>query len=220
LTHQGVVPFTPKQGVELLERILLQDPVQVMALSMDWATLLSSYSPPLLSELAEEVAKRSGPAKSKRTKGGLAREKLLAAEPRERPALMEAFLREQIAEVLRCSASKLDPHQPLNKLGIDSLMAVELKNRVEADLEMAIPVTALLQGPSLAQLATLLLDQLPTPASTPLLPPITRQETPEQLLARVDQLSDKEVESLLHGMVEGEESDTPQEAPEQERIGA
>ena len=43
--------------------------------------------------------------------------------------------------------------QPLTKLGIDSLMAVELKNRVEIDLELTIPVTALLQGPSLAQLS-------------------------------------------------------------------
>ena len=71
---------------------------------------------------------------------------------------------EQIARVLRCSPSKIDVHQPLTKLGIDSLMAVELKNRVEIDLELTIPVTALLQGPSLAQLSARLVSQLPAPA--------------------------------------------------------
>ena len=60
-------------------------------------------------------------------------------------------------------------HQPLTKLGIDSLMAVELKNRVEVDLGLTIPVTALLQGPSLAQLGARLVGQLPAsrlPAAT------------------------------------------------------
>ncbi len=188
LMDQGIVSFTPMQGMKLMERLLQQDAAQVMAVSMDWTRLLSLYSPPLLAALAEEMAKRPGPAMSKRAKDGLSREKLLAAEPGERQRLVEAFLTEQIARVLRCSPSKVDVHQPLNRLGIDSLMAVELKNRIEADLEVAVPVTALLQGPSLAQLAG--------------------QLTAEQLLAKVDQLSDTEVDALLRDIVDEEVSET------------
>ena len=51
--------------------------------------------------------------------------------------------------------------QPVIKLGVDSLMAVELKNRIESDLGLTVPVTALLQGPSLAHLSARLVTQLP-----------------------------------------------------------
>ncbi len=50
--------------------------------------------------------------------------------------------------------------QPVIKLGVDSLMAVELKNRIESDLGLTVPVTALLQGPSLAHLSARLVTQL------------------------------------------------------------
>jgi hypothetical protein len=45
-------------------------------------------------------------------------------------------------------------------LGFDSLMAVELRNRVEADLEISLPLVDLLQGPSVAQLSGKLLEQV------------------------------------------------------------
>jgi acyl transferase domain-containing protein/acyl carrier protein len=163
LSNQGLVAFTPEQGARLLGGILERNPVQVMAAAVDWTRLLGSYSSPLLSELAGEVNLSTSPSQ-KRRGDGLTKEKLQAAPPEERRPLAENFLAEQLAAVLRCPTSKVDIHQPLNRLGIDSLMAVELKNRVEADLETSVPVTALLQGPSLSQLATHLLEGLDAPS--------------------------------------------------------
>jgi acyl carrier protein len=57
-------------------------------------------------------------------------------------------------------ASKLDVRQPINTLGIDSLMAIELRTRVQKDLGAVVPIADVLQGPSIAQLAALLLQQL------------------------------------------------------------
>lgn len=207
LTQQGIVPFTPRQGVQLLERLLHDDPVQMTVLAVDWARLLSVFSPPLLSQLAEEVTRHAGPSQAQGSNGSVIREALLAAAPEERQQLVESFLREQIAKVLRSSAEKLDMHQPLDQLGIDSLMAYELKNRVEADLELTVPVAALLQGPSLAQFAGVLLDQLGAPAAVPATG-ITngQQETEEQVAAHVDQLSDEEVDALLRELVEEDEN--------------
>ena len=48
---------------------------------------------------------------------------------------------------------ELDIHQSLGNLGIDSLMAVELRNHVQASLGIVIPVAQLLQDPSISQLA-------------------------------------------------------------------
>jgi hypothetical protein len=69
---------------------------------------------------------------------------------------------------------------------------------------VTIPVTALLQGPTLAQLATLLLEQLNTPTISVPAPALAQQEIAEQLLAKVDQLSDTEVDSLLRQVIDDE----------------
>lgn len=208
LSQQGIVPFTPAQGVELMGRILAANPVQMLAVSMKWAELLRLYRPPFLSYLAEEVASdKDSPASSE---AGRMRAELLAVEPKERPQVAERFLREQMARVLRSSPDKIDVHQPLTSLGIDSLMAVELKNRVEAEMEITLPVTALLQGPTLSQLAGIMLEQLSGQTSEPvtaLAADVGDGESEEALLARLDSLSDEEVDHLLQEMIATDDGD-------------
>jgi acyl carrier protein len=68
-----------------------------------------------------------------------------------------------VARVLGLSRdvlSNLDTTHSLNKLGIDSLMGVELKNRIEIDLGVDIPVMRLLRGFTIADLTSLVLAQL------------------------------------------------------------
>jgi acyl carrier protein len=208
VTQQGIIPFTPEQGVQLMERILQYDPVQVSGIAVDWAKLPVVSSKPLLSQLAHEAAQRAGPARSSPRKDGLTREKLLTAEPEERQQLVENLLKEQIAKVLRSSPDKIDVHLPMDKLGIDSLMGFELINRLESDLEMSVPMSVLLQGPSLAQLTTQLLDQLALPSAAPAAPATTGQEPESELRSKVDQLSDEEVDALLRGIVEEADTET------------
>jgi acyl carrier protein len=56
--------------------------------------------------------------------------------------------------------AKLDVERPLSQLGIDSLMAVELKNRVELAFKTVMPMVDFLQGPSIRRLSSLLLEQV------------------------------------------------------------
>src|SRR6185369_16546869 len=198
LMQQGILPFSPSQGMHLLERVLQLDSPQAMAIAVDWSRLLSLMSPPILSVLAEEVTDNSGPGRAQRSNDGLTGEKLVAASAAERQPLIEAFLVEQTARVLQCSPSKVDVQQPVIKLGVDSLMAVELKNRIESDLGLTVPVTALLQGPSLAHLSARLVSQLAAvvAVSAAPVPPSTGYNT-DELLAKVDDLSDDAVDSLL-----------------------
>lgn len=57
-------------------------------------------------------------------------------------------------------ASKLDRHQPLNSQGLDSLVAVELKNTLKNDLGIDLPMIRFIQGPSIAQLSAQVLTQI------------------------------------------------------------
>ncbi len=150
------------------------------------------------------------------------REELLLAEPGKRQRLLEDYICEKIASTLKLPLSRLDYGQPLNSLGLDSLTAFELKNWIEEELKVDVPITAFLQEPSIAQFSAQLLQQLVTnTTASPLSPLLTATQSAsgaedghvdatseinrhdaKHLLARLDQLSDEEVESLLSEMLE------------------
>ena len=54
----------------------------------------------------------------------------------------------------------LDPTQPLIEMGMDSLMAVRIRNTARADFGVEPPVALLLQGASLQDVAADLIRQL------------------------------------------------------------
>lgn len=144
--------------------------------------------------------------RSHETTEGLSRDALLAAEPEDRQRLLESYICQQLARTLEFSSSKLDVQQPLARLGLDSLMAAELAHRIETDLGMFVPVVSLLKVPSIAQLATQMCDKSMT--QTPISPACSAtQESAEQLLARLDQLSGEEVDSLLGDLLAEKEFD-------------
>ncbi|MBL8197131.1 MAG: acyltransferase domain-containing protein [Blastocatellia bacterium] len=73
---------------------------------------------------------------------------------------IEELISQEIAKVLGYSASKLDVDHPINSMGLDSLLALEVKKRIEGKLNTPVPVMAILQGSSIAELANLLLEPL------------------------------------------------------------
>ena len=91
---------------------------------------------------------------------GLLRERVLATEGDGRAAALEAYLRAAAARVLRLDGARVEADRPLLALGLDSLMAVELGNRVRAELGVAVPLRDLLGGASPAALAAALLPAL------------------------------------------------------------
>ena len=63
-------------------------------------------------------------------------------------------LREQVAAVLGMEPEKVDPDRPLMSMGLDSLTAVDLKMGVESSLGVTFPLSSLLEGTTLRDLAT------------------------------------------------------------------
>jgi len=161
LAAQGVGSFTPGEALALLERLLRGESTQVGVMRIDWprwaeAGGASATSPRFASLVQETVTEEEGsPGRTR-----LDRRRLLASGPEERRARLAAYLREQVGRVLGLPAARVDAEQPIGKLGLDSLMAVELKNRIEADLGIGLAAVALLEGPSVTELTARLLNQL------------------------------------------------------------
>lgn len=89
----------------------------------------------------------------------LSRKELLRARLEKRQQLLSAFLDEQVARTLGISPIQLDRKDSFKNIGLDSLMAVVLKNRIETALGVVTPITNFLDI-NLNQLATQLLEQV------------------------------------------------------------
>ena len=62
--------------------------------------------------------------------------------------------------MLGTSADRLDTDKPLLQLGVDSLMAVEMRNWLEGELRIDLPIVELMRSPSVSGLVSLLVERL------------------------------------------------------------
>ncbi|MEM8993864.1 MAG: acyltransferase domain-containing protein [Acidobacteriota bacterium] len=163
--EQGALPMSPDLGLAVLERLLAPaggvDP-HWMAISADWPTVRRNLSvvPKMLEPLFEASAEEANDRLAGSDDEGSV-DDILAADPGERPALVTERLRELIAGVLRLDVRELDPEQSLSSLGIDSILTVELQNRIEGSTGVRVGLPKLMQGPSVIDLGELVLAQLP-----------------------------------------------------------
>ncbi|MFP6873560.1 MAG: amino acid adenylation domain-containing protein [Verrucomicrobiales bacterium] len=156
LDKLGMKPYTMADTQDVLSSLLPKAIVRVAASVVDWQQLVK-LSPALSnSELYINVARRKGEGEG----GGSIRPQVIAASPEERIKLLEDFIADQVAGVFGTDVAKIDRDTPLTNIGLDSLMAIELMNRMESALGINLPMGAVLNGPNIKELAASLLEQI------------------------------------------------------------
>src|SRR5207244_902990 len=122
---------------------------------------------------------------------------VLGGLPRaERRALLAARVREHAARVLGLgSADRVEPDLPFGAMGLDSLMAVELRNRLRVELGRALPMTIAFDHPTVDALTDHLLEHV-LDLAPPGLVHGDAARSPSVLDA-VEVLTDRQVEELL-----------------------
>jgi acyl transferase domain-containing protein len=120
---------------------------------------------------------------------------LALSEPDRRPPLVE-YLREQVGAALEMRPAEVDLQVPLNNIGIDSLTAVEVKNRVERDLRVVLPVVKFLDGYAIEDFAVLILQQLREEAAA-----APEGHIDPRLAEEVKALSADELDRMLSGLM-------------------
>ena len=75
---------------------------------------------------------------------------------------IEELLRRELAATLKINHAEIDLNKPILRYGLDSLLAIELAHRVETELSVTLPLSALLSNQSIVQLAAQLRNQLDT----------------------------------------------------------
>jgi hypothetical protein len=170
----GVGAIAPDQGLGTLARLLAERKTgQAAVLPIDWRTFLEQFPsggfPPVFAELAR--TERAGGQPEKQTAEQLQFLKDLSdAAPSQRHRLLLAHVRSHLCKVLGIQAeAAIDVHRGMMELGMDSLMAVELRNRLQASLGQPLPATLMFENPTVAGLTDNLLNEVlfPQAAATP-----------------------------------------------------
>ncbi|MDZ4403436.1 polyketide synthase [Prosthecobacter sp.] len=154
--------LTPAQTLPILGRLLQQPAIsQMMVSRIDW-TKWAAVSPRLITTPRYALLTTENALKQHKSEGAdWLRESVLKASAAEQIGILETFLCGQVAKVLRTSPNKIDTKRPLNDIGIDSLMAVELIHQIESQIGIAIPTGQLMGGaPTIQKLAEIVLNNL------------------------------------------------------------
>jgi len=156
LSDQGMSLIPPAQGVQVLAQLLRKASSQAGVPPIDWARYCRFFPAALeLPLLTHSVQAAESPVDAD-TRQALTLQAILAAEPSERQQLLETSLRDMVARVLRLPVASVDVQQPLNNLELDSLMVLELFNRIEKTFGKTIRLGTTLQAPTVEQLANAL----------------------------------------------------------------
>ena len=203
LDLHGMRSLQPSQALDVFGQVLDWPTPQLGVVRLDLKRWFTSFPEalewPLLGDLAEHADGESRAESAFRT------ELLGIPFASERIERLQDHLREQFAQVMGVDAERFGVHRPLAEMGLDSLMALELRNRLERSLGVRLSATILFNFPTIHALAPELGRRMGLPddsGAAEELAPSEADARHAEDLARIEALSDDEAEALLNDRLE------------------
>ncbi|MGW4115984.1 SDR family NAD(P)-dependent oxidoreductase [Actinosynnema sp. NPDC004786] len=192
LEARGVRGITPAHGVAALDRLLRSDLPQACVLPLDRVAAREAADRGLLPPLLARLVSDGAPATGRRPRGEV-HDRMLAVEPgRRRHAILARHCQEEAARVLRLDPDLVDRSAPLNAMGFDSLLSLELRKRLETSLRVELPATVTWRYPTIDALVPFLAERMGVALEAP-----PADAAPEDDTDGLDDLSVRELEELL-----------------------
>jgi acyl transferase domain-containing protein/NADPH:quinone reductase-like Zn-dependent oxidoreductase/acyl carrier protein len=173
MERQGMMALAPAEGIALLEQAVGRREAQLGVMRLDLAKVklaMGATVPPVWRVLVKAAAERASGVQ-----GGWAVRLAKLPEGR-RVEEVRTAVQADVARVLSLrEASQVPLEAPLAELGLDSLMAVELRNALSQRVGVALPATLAFDYPTVTALTRWLLDgalavsemEVPVPAASP-----------------------------------------------------
>ncbi|HET7166043.1 MAG TPA: SDR family NAD(P)-dependent oxidoreductase [Pseudolabrys sp.] len=151
----GVKSVSPELAMQVFDKLMHHDVEQIAVAVADWPTYASKVGKPAF--LAELLSKNGDFGSPKFAEGKIAP----AAPPKAvndqtRQQLLERLQQRMMAEL--GFVDPIDPDQPLNEVGLDSLRSVTLANNLEDEFGVLVAISELISGPTINELVDHLLD--------------------------------------------------------------
>jgi len=201
-TPRGVTALSVEDGLRVLASVHRGGAApQLCVMPVNWTEFLQQFPADARLSVFSRIAR---PGQAAHTTDAPASEPLLlrqieSARPSERARVLLAGIQSEVAHVLGADGVEgIDPQQGFFDMGLDSLMAVELKTRLSSALKRNLPASLMFQYPNIEALAEHLLRDL-APCENGHAP----AELPETALDGLDGASEQDLLLLLAGEVDG-----------------
>ncbi len=199
---KGLDSVSPEQGLQAVSDLMLQSRPQVAVLKVDWPVFFKELPTKRLPPLLSEVARLAGPSSASPGSTSDFLSKLDQAAPgTPRRALLREHIIQQVARILEFDDSfVLDPQQPLAEVGLDSLMAIELRNMLSTSIGRQMPPTLLFDYPTIESVYSYLASLVFEDEAPPVAVETTAVDPElEGILEELENLPDNTVELMLQG---------------------
>nr|WP_294524331.1 type I polyketide synthase [uncultured Rhodopila sp.] len=154
---KGAGMIATATGLAALQQLLLGDDTRAAVMPINWRDFAEAHpaiaADPFLEALVAGATRDHPGRAAVPSSGGLA-----ASLPEHRCSAIGDYLRIEASRVLGMPADRLDITASLSSYGLDSLMAVQLKSRLEAELGAVLPIIEFLRGPSVEELTLAVLE--------------------------------------------------------------
>jgi len=87
-------------------------------------------------------------------------DELLALPENEQLSFIEEKIVSKLSRIMKIIPSRIDREKPFTQLGLDSIMAIELKNNIEQSMNIELALSALLSGPNIKEISAIVLNEL------------------------------------------------------------
>ncbi len=162
---QGITTINLEEGLEIFEQLLQADPIQIGVLLIDWVKyiklFLSNRNFPFLKEIFKTTQLKRSTSELESSRQDLQLLQVLQqAKEGDRDFLLANYIRQQTAQIVGLKPSQISSQDSLSDLGLDSLMAIELRNQIMNQLKIELPIEKLIEGATIEKLTDISLEFL------------------------------------------------------------
>lgn len=192
----GLEPMLAEDALRALGAVLSSERAQMMVAQIDWKILKPLHEArrirPLLARFDDDA-----PRSEDEPLQATLLSRLAGADASQRAQIVTEWVQDEVSAVLGLSDSRSVPlEQGLFEMGMDSLMSVELRKRLERGIGSSLPATLTFNYPNIEALAAYL-QRNNTVAAPPVVAATPAVETDD-----LDSLNDDELESRLRARLE------------------
>jgi acyl transferase domain-containing protein/NADPH:quinone reductase-like Zn-dependent oxidoreductase/acyl carrier protein len=162
LNKRGVRTLSPADALAGMADVMAASSAHGIVARMDWANFLPLYQLAGKRAFLAQLEREAPQSALAPTPSGTTRlvERLASAPAQQRKKLVVDYLRDVVAEVTRIDAAEIRDEAGFFEVGMDSLMAVELRGRLELAVGKELPATLAMDYPRLVDVADYLLGDV------------------------------------------------------------
>lgn len=162
MQDSGMTPLNSGRALQAMEQLLHHGAIQAGVFDVQWDKLVRTLAAPSKKQLLKPLLQGGT-----ETGGTSAVERLAAASAAAKPALLAEIISETLASVLGMKpGTAIEQDKSIADYGVNSLMSMDVRNRLQSVLAMKLPGTFALKYPTVNSMVEYVLANTASASST------------------------------------------------------